>query len=202
MDEETTVLQLVRLKGRPTWDAIADATSGVFDTRAVLRTLLDAGSCVEQGVRLKITPEGRTHLVMLLEQERRGVAAEAFRSVYAQFDGFNSEFKQIVTDWQVRDGEPNDHSDVDYDGQTIERLAALHARFSDLLEEISRLTARLALYRTRFDTALEMVKLGDQAYFARPIIDSYHTVWFELHEDLLGIGGLSRAEEAKAGRAS
>jgi pyruvate,orthophosphate dikinase len=36
---------------------------------------------------------------------------------------------------------------------------------------------------------------------ARPIIDSYHTVWFELHEDLMAINGLTRAAEARAGRA-
>jgi pyruvate,orthophosphate dikinase len=33
------------------------------------------------------------------------------------------------------------------------------------------------------------------------MIDSYHTVWFELHEDLIGLAGLSRADEAAAGRA-
>jgi pyruvate,orthophosphate dikinase len=42
---------------------------------------------------------------------------------------------------------------------------------------------------------------GNAAYVARPIIDSYHPVWFELHEDLIALAGLSRLEEAEAGRA-
>jgi hypothetical protein len=33
------------------------------------------------------------------------------------------------------------------------------------------------------------------------MIDSFHTVWFELHEDLIGLLGRTRAEEAAAGRA-
>jgi hypothetical protein len=35
----------------------------------------------------------------------------------------------------------------------------------------------------------------------RPIIDSYHTVWFELHEELIQAAGRSREDEAKAGHA-
>jgi hypothetical protein len=34
------------------------------------------------------------------------------------------------------------------------------------------------------------------------MIDSYHTVWFELHEELIAARGLSREEEAKAGHAT
>ncbi|HEX9832336.1 MAG TPA: hypothetical protein VGA66_04475, partial [Mycobacterium sp.] len=161
MGEETAVLQLVRLKGRPTWDDITQATSGLYDARPALRALVEAGSCVEQGDRLKVTPEGRAHLASLLEEERRDVDAAAFQSAYGQFDAYNAEFKQIVTDWQVRDGEPNSHGDVGYDRHIVERLVSLHGRFRDLLEDICRLTARLLPYPTRFDTALEKVKLGD-----------------------------------------
>jgi pyruvate,orthophosphate dikinase len=36
---------------------------------------------------------------------------------------------------------------------------------------------------------------------AAPLIDSYHTVWFELHEDLIFLANTTRAEEAAQGRA-
>jgi hypothetical protein len=36
---------------------------------------------------------------------------------------------------------------------------------------------------------------------ALAIIDSYHTVWFELHEELILATGLTREDEAKAGHA-
>ena len=38
-------------------------------------------------------------------------------------------------------------------------------------------------------------------WLARPIIDSYHTVWFELHEELILVSGLTREGEARAGHA-
>jgi hypothetical protein len=38
-------------------------------------------------------------------------------------------------------------------------------------------------------------------YVAAPLIDSYHTVWFEFHEELLQATGRTRAKEAAAGRA-
>jgi hypothetical protein len=37
------------------------------------------------------------------------------------------------------------------------------------------------------------VQAGDAAYFAAPMIASYHTVWFELHEDLLATLGIARS---------
>ena len=39
------------------------------------------------------------------------------------------------------------------------------------------------------------VEAGDHQWFTRPLIDSYHTVWFELHEDLLSTLGKERASE-------
>ena len=38
-------------------------------------------------------------------------------------------------------------------------------------------------------------------WLVRPLIDSYHTVWFELHEELILAAGLTRESEAKAGDA-
>jgi pyruvate,orthophosphate dikinase len=32
-------------------------------------------------------------------------------------------------------------------------------------------------------------------------VDSYHGIWFELHEDLIGLAGRTRAAEVEAGRA-
>ena len=43
------------------------------------------------------------------------------------------------------------------------------------------------------------IAAGDHGYVARIITDSYHTVWFELHEDLMSLAGLTREYEALAG---
>jgi pyruvate,orthophosphate dikinase len=36
---------------------------------------------------------------------------------------------------------------------------------------------------------------------ASPRVDSFHGVWFELHEDLIQLAGRTRAEEVESGRA-
>ena len=36
---------------------------------------------------------------------------------------------------------------------------------------------------------------GDHDYIASPRLDSYHNVWFELHEDLILTQGIDRAAE-------
>jgi hypothetical protein len=38
-------------------------------------------------------------------------------------------------------------------------------------------------------------------WLSRPLIDSYHTVWFELHEELILAAGLTREAEAESGNA-
>jgi len=36
---------------------------------------------------------------------------------------------------------------------------------------------------------------GEHTWLTRPTVDSYHTVWFELHEDLLATLGRTRSDE-------
>ena len=53
----------------------------------------------------------------------------------------------------------------------------------------------------RLDQALGKIRSGDVSYIAAPDRDSYHTAWFELHQDLIGLAGTTRQKEAAAGRA-
>jgi hypothetical protein len=61
--------------------------------------------------------------------------------------------------------------------------------------------ARLNTYAAKLAAALGKVKAGDTAWLTRPLIDSYHTVWFELHEELIVAVGLTREEAARSGDA-
>ena len=49
--------------------------------------------------------------------------------------------------------------------------------------------------------AVERARAGDGRYVASPRVDSYHGIWFELHEDLIALAGRTRAAEVEAGRA-
>ena len=61
--------------------------------------------------------------------------------------------------------------------------------------------ARLSRYHDRLQRAARMVSEGDHRFIASPIVDSYHSIWFELHEDLILLAGRTRADEVSAGRA-
>lgn len=203
LSTEIRVLQLVRLKGRPRTVDIAESACLSTDSATVaLAPLLDGGLVNEVNGRVKITAEGRSRLTALIESERSGIDLESLSAACREFDGFNTEFKHLVADWQLKNGlAPNDHSDAEYDAGIIGRLESLHERFLPLVRGICGIAARLTPYPDRFAHALAKVRSGEHGWLARPLIDSYHTVWFELHEDLIGLTGRSRVEEAAAGRA-
>jgi pyruvate,orthophosphate dikinase len=60
---------------------------------------------------------------------------------------------------------------------------------------------RLGRYLERLSHALALAQGGDHRFVASPRVDSYHGVWFELHEELILLAGRTRSEEAEAGRA-
>ncbi len=89
----------------------------------------------------------------------------------------------------------NDHTDAAYDQQVVLRLVGLHDRVRPIVADLRQLLVRFGGYSTRLRTAVERVTHGDRDWFTKPTVDSYHTVWFELHEDLLATLGLVRAKE-------
>jgi hypothetical protein len=76
-----------------------------------------------------------------------------------------------------------------------------HARVLPIIDAAAAQLPRLSGYSTKLRAALDKVKAGDTAWLARPLIDSYHTVWFELHEELIGAMGMTREEAARSGDA-
>lgn len=202
MSVETRILRALKLKGRALpEDLTAAAGIDQAELTPVIERHTAEGNIEHARGRLILTGPGRQVLEGLLEQERAGLDQPALEAVYQEFHRHNSAFKRLVTDWQLKDGTPNDHTDPAYDGWIAERLDELDSRFAPLLERIVSLAPRLAPYPARFAGALAKVQAGEHAWIARPTVDSYHTVWFELHEDLIGLAGRTRAAEAAAGRA-
>ena len=200
---ELALLQLARVKGLLSAEAasIALGVDGESISRA-FEEFLAKGWLGSTARGWRLTLEGRKIVSRMVEEERSALDADALSALYRQFCEFNAELKATMTAWQLRaDGTPNDHTDADYDRAVVARLSLLHAGADPLIEQIARAAPRLAHYRKRLAAALDKIRQGEPAYVARPIIDSYHTVWFELHEDLMAINGLTRAAEARAGRA-
>ncbi len=195
----------LRLKGIADPDAVA-AASGVdaSEVEAAMAAMTQDGWLSETPRGFRFTPEGRGWLDDLLDQERAGIDGDALDAVYARFCDHNDLFKQLVTDWQVKtsdgDQELNDHSDPEYDAAIFERLNLLDRAVVPIFTDAATLAPRLGRYLERLAAALAAVNAGDEAMLASPLKDSYHTVWFELHEELILLSGRNRADEAAAGR--
>ena len=113
--------------------------------------------------------------------------------------------KEIMTDWQMRevDGQQvlNDHTDDEHDAAVLAKFHALHGDSVAWLGQLAAGLNRLSSYVNRLNRAAEEVTNGDTDYLASPRIDSFHNIWFELHEDLILLAGRTREEEVAAGRA-
>ncbi|MGE2815485.1 MarR family transcriptional regulator [Mycobacterium heidelbergense] len=201
---ELAVLQAVRLKGRV---APADLAKTLGeDPEAITPTVerLTASGSLVAGATLKLSPDGRTRLEHLLAKERKDIDPAAMAAAYHDFRSVNAEFKALVTDWQLKGGpggEPNTHDDAEYDAAVLARLDDVHARVVPIIDAAARQLPRLQSYASKLLAALGKVKDGETAWLTMPLIDSYHTVWFELHEELIGAVGLTREEAARSGDA-
>ena len=205
----------LRLKGLGEIDDVAAIHALEPDeTEWLLAELDEAGHCMFREVggvpKFILTPTGRDDGEAALAAELDAAGArEAVTAAYRDFLALNPKMLLLCTDWQVLPvdhpaaadpgqgdgGRLNDHSDADYDAAIIKRLEALHSELSGVLSQLRGAMARYDNYEPRFAEALSKLQAGDLDYLTKPMIPSYHTVWFELHEDLLATLGINRADE-------
>lgn len=187
-EEAWTLLHDLRLRGfRP-------AKGGPAEDE-----LAAAGLVMVRGANLALAPAGREAHALWARLTPGSEEEAVAKSAYERFLTFNVEFLRICTDWQLKPGnQPNDHSDAAYDFKILERLDRLDERAGALIDRLGQSVPRFAGYRARLTEALD--KIGeDRAWLASPRCDSYHTVWMQLHEDLLSAVGVNRADEAQPG---
>jgi hypothetical protein len=193
--DELSVLMALRVQGIAPPDRVAAATG--YDPEhaaAKLAELATAGFASERTGRLAgftLTPEGSTHLDKLLAEEGLR-SSDGLKDCYDLFLSVNNRVLKLSSDWQVRDGVPNDHSDSIYDEEVIDRLSELNDRVRSCMRKMTSCAPRFAPYGERLDSCVERLLAGDKSAFTAPLAESYHTVWFELHQDLLLTLGLER----------
>ena len=119
-------------------------------------------------------------------------------AAYNDFERINDDLKQAITDWQTikvaGQTVANDHSNQDYDDSIIDRIGSIHEKVDGILERLGKKEERINHYRDPLLCALEKSEDGEIAWISDATIASYHTVWFELHEDLLRVMGREREE--------
>jgi pyruvate,orthophosphate dikinase len=192
---QLSVLRALALKGHAPGAQLAASLALAPDAlQESLAGPLAEGLVEETPHGLSVTPAGRKRLEQLLLEERSRVDAAAFDALYLAFCELNEPFKRAVTDFQLAQGE------VDAGERALKRLRGVHGRLLPLLGDAIELAPRLGPFEMRLRDAFAQIQEGDARYVASPLVDSYHTIWFELHEELIHLAGRTRAEEARAGR--
>lgn len=64
-------------------------------------------------------------------------------------------------------------------------LARLERAAAEILKNVSAIGRRFTGYGDRLKVARLMLERGDRRFLAGAEVDSFHNVWFELHEDFL-----------------
>jgi len=198
------VLHGLRLKGFAHPPAVSEAVAvPEKETVTLLDQLVSDGLVLFREGRLSgfsLTADGRVEHARLLSEELdlHGVRQDV-TNAYRRFLGLNAGLLEVCTAWQLRevDGESklNDHTDPAYDAAVIERLAELNGTVRPICDELGGSLARYLRYSERLVHAVDRVRTGEIDWFTKPVIPSYHTVWFELHEDLLATLGIERGSE-------
>jgi hypothetical protein len=194
----------LRLKGFAEPAAVAELVGLPEDVVvAHLADMEAAGLAQHREGRLSgyvLTPDGRGEHERLLSAELDGAGGrDAIHAAYVRFLSLNAELLTVCTAWQLRDvaGQSviNDHTDEAHDKEVIGRLEDLDARVQPICASLADALGRFSAYGPRLSEAVAKVRAGEIQFFTKPMIPSYHTIWFELHEDLLATLGIDRGSE-------
>lgn len=188
--DEFAVLHSLKVCGFADAERVGDRTGLSADrVAATLASTEGAGHSKSRTGRISghmLTPAGKSRHVLLRGDSVEPEALAVVESAYDEFLGPNRAFKQLTTDAQT----------AGLEGEAlVDRLAAVHAEVEGVLSRAaeSGLTW-FGTYGPRFAAALERLRGGDSSALARPMSNSYHDVWMELHEDLLATLGRQRTD--------
>ncbi len=205
-DPAFLVLHALRLKGFAEDEVVAAMTGlDVDDVGNRLKEQASEELVVRRDGRISgwsLTPAGRArHAELVCDELDAAGARDDVRSAYDRFLQINNDMLAVCTAWQLRDVDGtqaiNDHADAEYDAGVIQQLVGIHDRVRPVTADLREVMERFSAYGDRLRGALEKVMAGESEWFTKPVIDSYHTIWFELHEDLLCTLGIERSSEGQ-----
>jgi len=190
MNETTDLrlLQALRLRGRSDASRVAEsygedeAATADHLNRLAAQALVD-----EKNGTFVLSKAGESLRARLIASERSQLDDSSLQALYADFSCVDPAFKRLVADVQLGQIERAD---------AAQHLAPIHQQLQPLLDRASALIPRLSLYASRFQDALQALQGGDGRYLASPLVESYHSIWFEWHEELIQASGRTRAQES------
>ncbi len=186
-----------------------DLAQAFFSTPEMIGEILDAiaadGLAELTGGMFTLTEDGKTVGGEMIATDREQWGAKNADAALEALLPLDQRMKDVVTGWQMREFKGaqilNDHADSEHDAAVLSSFASLAEAASGWLDSLKSGLPRLGAYAARLERAAKQVADGDFDYIASPRVDSYHNIWFELHEDLILLAGRNRADEVAAGRA-
>jgi hypothetical protein len=158
--------------------------------------LVEQGLAMIKGPITMPTPAGTAAAGKLLRLPPGSREEQELDKLFDSFLPINRRLRDVCSAWQTRpDGMPNDHSDGAYDDTIRDRLDEVHSGIGPVLRRMAAVQPRLAGYRPRLQEALDKFDDGESNWLASPLMDSYHTVWMQLHQELIMSLGLTRADD-------
>jgi hypothetical protein len=203
-DPDLLVLVALRLRTLADLDTIAGATGSTTATTDEILGALAAGGLVRRrDGRVSgwmLTPQGRGLCGSRLSDELDASGGrDEVADAYDRFLTVNQRLLDLCTRWQLREVDgaeiANDHADADHDAAVLADLAEIDVVGQVVCTSLAAVLTRFDGYGARLATARDAAGRGEPDWLTRPTIDSYHTVWFELHENLLATLGLERGHE-------
>jgi hypothetical protein len=133
-----------------------------------------------------ITPAGRDLLDAAYPEVFTALRADAAIGVVVDtFEmGVNKEVLAATTDWQLEGPDP----------KILDRLHAINKKVARVLAPLAVADPLMARFFDRLGAALDRVDAGENDYVSGVRVDSFHTVWFQMHEHLLRLTGRERPE--------
>ena len=200
------VLHAVRLLGMADEDRVASRFDLATDDASELLLDFEAAGWVSRvefaDIRgWTLTEAGKAENELQLASELTSAQArDVVQATYEEFAVYNARLLRASTDWQIRPSAtdplaPNTHADPRWDSRILRELADLADYLRRACRTLSNRLLRFGNYDPRFSEALARVERGEHAWVNKPRADSCHTVWMELHEDLLATLNIQRGQE-------
>ena len=181
-----TVLHVLRCMGFADLGRVADAAGlAGADAESELIDLAVDGLVVRNGGEFGgwgLTEAGRAEDARRTASELAvSGARDAVDAAYRDFLVLNPELLDLCA------AALNDPAN----GRVLERFDDLDRRAGAVCGELATVLPRFGRYRVRLGAALDRVRAGATEHLTSSMT-SYHTVWFQLHEDLLATLGIPR----------
>jgi len=195
IEATAVVLLAVRLRSRGTESDIAStaaalASAPIPGIATIIASLANDGLVRSRGEakRISLTVAGTARLDALMAESADGAGRGDIEVIYREFLVLNRAFLSVVSAWQTGAQSTGDAAGA--------ALRSLVDQAAPILVSLSRTLPRFRGYLPRFDRALGRAE-GRTDWLDSPVLDSVHTVWFELHEHLLATLGRSRTDEQR-----